>query len=168
MLFVYCQRSTFSEPPFLSGLKPLLAELKQLDPSTDEPTVYGRVSWRVSAMSDWGGSSNTSYAQYLLNRAPDSDDEVWEERSRQRIQDRVKRTHFGVIRQLSDHYDLENYDFPQPPLPRAVVQHLLADPAHHLMSYDEDFLEDLISAAWGYGIPLYFNSWNRGGREEEG
>ena len=67
-------------------------------------------------MSDWGGSSNTSYAQYFLNRAPDSDDKMWEEGSRQRKRDRAKRAHFGVIRPLSDHYDLERFDFPQLPL----------------------------------------------------
>ena len=118
-------------------------------------------------MSDWGGSSNTSYAQYLMNSAPDSDDEVWEERSRQRKRDRAKRAHFGVIRPNSESFYLESSDIPQLRLPRALVQNLLVDPAHHLMSYDEDFLEGIISSALGYVIPLYFNSWNSGWREEE-
>ena len=86
-----------------------------------------------------------------MNRAPDSDDEVWEERSRQRKRDQAKRAHFGVIRPNSESYYLESSDIPQLPLPRAVVQNLLADPAHHLMSYDEDFLEDIIFSALVYG-----------------
>ena len=49
-----------------------------------------------------------------------------------------------------------------------MVQNLLADPAHHLVTYDEDVLEDIISSALGYGMPMFVNSWNCGWREEEG
>ena len=117
-------------------------------------------------MSDWGGSSNTSYVARAFNHASDSEDEVWQERHRQRKRDEEKRSYFGIIRPMSDPTYPE--DAPRAVLPRAVVQNPLADPCNHNMTYDPDFIEDIVSSALIYGMPLFFNSWNCGWCAEEG
>ena len=89
-------------------------------------------------MSDWGGSSNTSYARWVTNHASDSEDEVWRERHQQRKRDEEKRAYFGVVRPMADIAYPE--DSPRAVLPRAVVQNLLADPCNHIMTYDSDFI----------------------------
>ena len=43
-------------------------------------------------------------------------------------------------------------------MPRDVLQKLLADPCNHIMAYDTDFIEDIISSALIYDMPLFFNS----------
>jgi hypothetical protein len=59
-------------------------------------------------------------------------------------------------------------DSPRAVIPREVLQQLLADPCNHIMTYDADFIEDIISSALIYGMPLFFNSWNCGWTAEEG
>ena len=111
-------------------------------------------------MSDWGGGSNTSYARCDTNHASDSDDEMWRERHQHRKRDEETRAYFGVIRPMSDIASPE--DSPRAVLPRDVVRNVLADPCNHIMTYDSDFIEDIISSALMYGMPLFFNSWNCG------
>jgi hypothetical protein len=57
---------------------------------------------------------------------------------------------------------------PRAVIPRDALQRLLADPCNHIMTYDADFIEDIISSALIYGMPLFFNSWNCGWTAEEG
>ena len=59
-------------------------------------------------------------------------------------------------------------DAPRAVLLRSVVQNLLVDPCNHIMSYDSDFIEDIISSALIYGMPLFVNSWNCGWCVEKG
>ena len=118
------------------------------------------------AMSGWGGSSDSSYARNITNQGPDSDDEIWYERRRQRDRDAEKRAYFGVIRPMTDIAPPE--DSPRAVIPRDVLYRLLADPCNYIMKYDQDFIEDIISSALIYGTPLFFNSWNCGWTAEEG
>ena len=103
---------------------------------------------------------------WAFNHDSDSDDEVWRERHYHRKKDADTHAHFGVIRPL-DIMEPEDA-YPRAALPRAVVQNLLADPCNHIMTYDADFIEDIVSSALIYGMPLFFNSWNCGWRKEEG
>ncbi len=114
-------------------------------------------------MSGFGGSSDSSYAG---PRGPDSDDEIRYERRRQRHRDAEKPAYFGVIRPLTDVAASE--DFPRAVIPRDVLRRLLEDPCHRIMKYDQSFIEDIISSALIYGMPLFFNSWNCGWTAEEG
>ena len=114
-------------------------------------------------MSGWGGSSDSSYAG---PRGPDSDSEIWYDRRRQRDRDKEKRAYFGVIRPLTDAAASE--DSPRAVIPGHVLRRLLEDPCHHIMKYDPSFIEDIISSALIYGMPLFFNSWNCGWQAGEG
>ena len=104
-------------------------------------------------MSDWGGSRNTSYARWVTNHASDSEDEMWRERHQQRTRDEDKRAYFAVIRPMSDIASPE--DSPRAMLPRDVVRNLLADPCNDIMTFDPDFIEDIISSALIYGMPPF-------------
>ena len=117
-------------------------------------------------MSGWGGSTDSAYARGITNHASDSDDELWRDRHRQRDKDKEQRAYFGVVCPMTDIAPPE--DSPRAVIPRDVLQKLLADPCNHIMKYDADFIEDIISSALIYCMPLFFNSWNCGWTAEEG
>ena len=117
-------------------------------------------------MSDWGGSSNNSYARWVTDHASDSEDDMWRARHQQRKRDEDKRAYFGVICPMSNIASPENS--PRAMLPRDVVRNLLADPRNNIMTFDSNFIEDIISSALTYGMPLFFNSWNCAWCADEG
>ena len=70
---------------------------------------------------------------------------------------------FGVIRPMSDVASPE--DFPRAVIPRDVLQKFLADPCNHIMKYEKDFIEDIISSALIYGMPVFLPAGIAGGKQ---